>query len=531
MFAALLFRLAYLVEATSNLDLFCFCWQQFLFTFYGIRPRAFRLFHQLSTSSDSNTPEMAEKKPRRPSLIESLRILGKSPFTSHQHKDAEWDSKTLASPPSAGGTTPRKLSWPSIGRSSTRTVSDSYRSTISTTSTQDSMHIPDDHDAEITFPKPRLAGTNSRTRLLSSRTQRFSSSSSHASSTPVIPPAQASMPCLNRRWSRLPTPSNPPDGAVYSNEVYKKEGRRSVRSSIGKSLRRSLDRAGKVGGKRGDRELVPPHGKFHDSRKLTSESDLRTVSLGIPYQSHGTKDMPPPRRVLPRVFSLNTVGKASSRLRTMIPLPKSGSMFSLHSVGTSDTRQSPSLNGANQITAPKRTEQVETIELDSEDHESDQEIAEPQSDRKRPSLRKVRTKLQSLSGLQRRQSTDDEPSTNIPPRELANAMSEIKDEVTPKKWSQGLSSFRPKEMLSPGAKMSRSEDQLHAAEPKRQIKTDISQIPLPAELRANRGRGRRPRDPTERMVRKPYASHPRTRLIPPNRSPKPSPGNTGSADS
>ena len=466
------------------------------------------------THTQLYTSTMSDKKPRRASLMGSLQILGKSAFGGH-HKHTDGDNKaSLAVQESTGS--PRKRSWPSIGRSSTtRTISDSYGGSTLSTSTQDSFHIPDEYDYALDYPKPRAAGANSRTHLLSSRTRRAPSASSDGS-TLMIPPAQASMPCLSQHWSRLPTPSYLPDGGGYSHEVYKKEGRRSVLSSIGKkysSLRKSLDKTAKLGTKCNHRELEPTHGKYHNNRRITSDSGLTMERFGGLHESHGSKENKTARRQLPRVFSLNNVGKLPSikRSHTMIPLPKSGTMLSLHSVDTSDKPRPSQFSNIDQtpVCPAECAEKSETAELEKKDHGDAQETADFAFDKKRPSLRKVRAKLQSLPRQPQRQLADDEPCRSKPQSELASTMAKIKDEMTPKKvLSQGLQSLSTPEKASPGVKISRSEVQPQVTfEPRRQTKTDVSQIPLPAE-RPNLGRrgSKRNRHGTDRMVCEPPTS-------------------------
>ncbi|RJE27397.1 hypothetical protein PHISCL_00273 [Aspergillus sclerotialis] len=450
---------------------------------------------------------MSNKKPRRSSLIGSLQILGKSAFGGH-HKQTDGDNKASRAVHESKGS-PRKRSWPSISRSSTtRTISDSHRESTLSTSTRDSFHIPDEQDHGLDYPKLRAAGANSRTRLLSPRTRCVPSASSDGS-TSMIPPAQASMPCLSQQWSRLPTPSYLPDGGGYSHEVYKNEGRRSVLSSIGKkysSLRRSLDKTAKLGTKCAAGELEPSHGKYHNSRRITSDSGLTMERFGSLHESQGSKENKTARRQLPRVFSLNTVGKLSStkRSHTMIPLPKSGTMLSLHSVDASDTPRPPQLSNIDQtpICPAECAQQPESAELEKEVHGDAQETTNFAFDKKRSSLRKVRATLQSLPRQSQRQLADE--SCKIKPQSgLSNTMAKTKDEMTPKEvLSQGLQSLRTPEKASPGVKISRSEVQPQVTvEPRRQIKTDVSQIPLPAE-RPNLGRrgSKRNRDRTERMV-------------------------------
>ena len=455
---------------------------------------------------------MPDKRSRRASLMGSLQIIGNT-FGGH-HKDTDRDNKSSSAAQESTGS-PRKRSWPSIGRSSTaRTISDSNRESTLSTSTRDSFHIPDEYDHGLDYPKSQVAGTNSRTRLLSSRMRRLPSSSSDGSAS-MIPPAQASMPCLHQQWSRLPTPSYMPDVGGYSHEVYRKEGRRSVLSSIGKkysSLRKSLDKTAKLGTKYGSREMEPAHGKCHHDKRTTSDFSLTIESFRDHHESQRSKEDKTVRRQLPRVFSLNAVGKLSSRKRshTMIPLPKSGTMLSLHSIDTSDTPRTPQSNHRDQVHVcpAESAAQVEAAELEREDHGDIQEIPQFDSDKKRASLRKVRIKLQSR--LPQRQLAQDEPCANKPQSELANTMENIKNEVTPTKVrGQGLQTLRTPEKARPGVKTSRSEVQPQViVESKRQIKTDVSQIPLSSELQANLGKrgSKRTRARSERTVWEPLIS-------------------------
>ncbi|RMJ24852.1 hypothetical protein PHISP_04270 [Aspergillus sp. HF37] len=293
---------------------------------------------------------------------------------------------------------------------------------------------------------------NSRTRLLPSQPQRFSSASSSGNSVSMTGPhehahpAQTSMPAiaiapaLPRRWSRLPTPTYQPNGGdggySYSHEMYKREGRRGVISSLGRKCTTRLRRAASG--------VVMPQESTSSSKRVTSDSAVITVQRSSPSNSQVGLAPAPKSRL--RIPSNNTGSR--SRRRTMLPLPLLQTQTHPKSGSTSTLSLLPS-----QTT---KTSAVETTTelLGSRSSSPDDEwplphavpVPQPRSKRPgpRPSLRKVRVKLHSLSLPQRHD--DDEPSTAAgtgagteysPHRELSSTFARIKDEIAPRKmWAQ-----------------------------------------------------------------------------------------------
>lgn len=418
---------------------------------------------------------MADNKPRRGSLL-GLQILGRNSQRDY-HAEKHIDNSPygcIGLHPSQPEPSPASTGRPDSIRTGPDSYNYSYRNAtpISTQSTR-SLHLHDT-DRDTDTDNQYLAPPNSRTRLLPSQTTRFSSCSSRLSTSSTMPlpyettnpnPAQKS---IHQNWSRLPTPSyHPPPDRGYSHEMYKREGRRGVFSSLGKkysSLRRSLDRAGM------------------NNKRVISDSALKISSV----QSPGKMNSPAGSRV---ISSDETSSRGPS---TMIPLPKSslspgsGSMLSIHS----------------------KTAAIETTtELEhgsSQSQSSDEYNTTSTQSHKKPTLRKVRIKLHHL---QPQPHSQDDSLLYTPHRELSSTFSRIRDEMTPKKiWTQGLQSFKSREKGNWNYGTGSGEQAHHNHNGmvnwrRYTVNAESSQIPIPlssSELRVCRGRRNRVR--TERMV-------------------------------
>lgn len=408
------------------------------------------------------------------------------------HNPDNPDNRSIS--PGLHATQPGPASRPS------RDSSYNYRSHNTTPlSMQSSLQTPDN-------------APNSRTRLLPSQPQRFSSASSSGSSVSMTGPhehahpAQTSMPALApalpRRWSRLPTPTyqpNPnPNGGGYSREMYKREGRRGVISSLGRKCTTRLRRAASG--------VVMPQESTSSSKRVTSDSGVMTVQRT---SLAGPAGAAPKSRL--RIPSNNT------RRRTMLPLsqthPKSGSTSTLSLL----PRQ----------TAKTKTSAVETTTelLGSGSSSPDDEwplthavpVPHPRSKRPGPgpNLRKVRVKLHSLSLPQRHD--DDKPSTTAstgagmdysPHRELSSTFARIKDEIAPRKmWAQHgpQQGFRAGRDANNNNRIGVRAFGFEGTENQRvtvRSKTGFSpgSVQFSAGSVASRGRTSRDRDPSERMV-------------------------------
>ncbi|XHF98999.1 hypothetical protein AWENTII_002521 [Aspergillus wentii] len=163
-----------------------------------------------------------------------------------------------------------------------------------------------------------------RIRRLNPKLQQ-SASNAEALKSPTYLPAQTSKGSSKPAYSRIPTPSKPPGGEIYSHAVYQKEGRRSVLSSLGKrhtSLRKNVEKSnGPDKGKAEQMHLVQPSGKYSDTRNHGNQYGWETAPIRTPSQGQGIDEnfpsIPIPKNTAARM--------PQRRSHTMIPLPVSGS--------------------------------------------------------------------------------------------------------------------------------------------------------------------------------------------------------------
>lgn len=107
--------------------------------------------------------------------------------------------------------------------------------------------------------KEKEEGSRSQTRLLSFHAPHLS-----------LPLKRSQTATMCRPYSRIPTPTKPPQGAAYSQTVYQDEGRRSVLSSVGRRRTSFQTRRASEKEQHNDNDMerkkIPSDGKFQEIR-------------------------------------------------------------------------------------------------------------------------------------------------------------------------------------------------------------------------------------------------------------------------
>ncbi|PYI12074.1 hypothetical protein BO78DRAFT_66706 [Aspergillus sclerotiicarbonarius CBS 121057] len=147
----------------------------------------------------------------------------------------------------------------------------------------------------------------------------------------ILPPAQPSSGNVpsSALCSRLPTPVNPPTSDLYSHEMYKQEGRRSVLSSLGKRFTGIRHQAKREGCSEGTHTTSSQQHQRDRMRDDSKSSEQKKTGLPVPLRTskgHGNERVSLRRANMPPVTSTTSISRThdSSNPRRSLPAMVAG---------------------------------------------------------------------------------------------------------------------------------------------------------------------------------------------------------------